>query len=457
MLKCIKDLCGRYPQLMRSEAGGVAVYSAFLGLLTVGAGSLALDIGRASVLRSQMQNRADAGALAAAAQLDGREGARTRATALAVNATQQLSNIPSDSSALAVDNVKFYSEVDPAKVDAEGDEDSRFIEVTLQERQIDYVLARFLKSAPQSGNHAARAVAGSDPFICHAPPLMICDPGEADASDSPFLPANAGRQIQLKPPPAGGSAWAPGNYGLLALPDGSSGASDISAALAAVQPENCYTLDVSTATGVKTNKVKDGINARFDLPGGLPNPAPNVMNYPKDPDIAADTSVVMGNGNWDLDGYWTDRHVGPLPTDLGGASRYQVYLYEQGFEFARNGKQTVYPIDGALPTGFAVVTPPGVDIPVDAADPDNPFVDGIPSTLVAENGHARRLVQIAVLQCSALGVKGSHTYPTSGAYVEAFVTQTVEDAPAGGIYVEIHRPLTTTNDPEFHANARLVE
>ena len=280
---------------------------------------------------------------------------------------------------------------------------------------------------------------------------------EADASLSPFLPANAGRQIQLKPPPAGGSAWAPGNYGLLALPDGSQGASDISAALAAVQPENCYTLDVSTAPGVKTNKVQDGINARFDLPGGLPHPAPNVMNYPKDPEIAADASVVMGNGNWDLDGYWTDRHVGPLPTDLAGASRYQVYLYEQGLEFTRNGKQTVYPIDSALPTGFAVVTPPGVDIPADATDPDNPFVDGAPSTAVAENGHARRLVQIAVLQCSALGVKGSHTYPTSGAYVEAFVTQTVENTPAGGIYVEIHRQLTTTNDPEFHANVRLVE
>lgn len=452
-----KKRSGRFPRLLRSEAGGVAVYSAFLGLLSIGAGSLALDIGRASVLRSQMQNRADAGALAAAAQLDGREGARTRATALAMNATLGLSAIPSDGATLAVDNVKFYSAVDPDKVDATGDEDSRFIEVTLQERRVDYVLARFLNSAPSKGDQAARAVAGSDPFICHAPPLMICDPGEADASLSPFLPENAGRQIQLKPPPNGGSAWAPGNYGLLALPDGSQGASDISAALAAVQPESCYTLEVSTAPGVKTNKVQAGINARFDLPGGLPHPAPNVMNYPKDLEIAADTSVVMGSGNWDLGTYWADRHVGPVPTDLTGASRYQVYLYEQGLEYARSGRQTVYPIDGALPTGFAVVTPPGADIPADASDPDNPFVDGVPSTTVADNGPARRLVQIAVLQCQALGVKGSHTYPTSGNYVEAFVTQIVEEEPAGGIYVEIHRQLTTTNDPEFHANVRLVE
>ena len=292
MLGKFKKLYGWYPKLVRSERGGVAVYSAFLGLLTVGAGALAIDIGRASVLRSQMQNRADAGALAAAAQLDGRDGARARATALAFNATLGESAIPSDGSTLPVQSVTFYSEVEPEKIEATGDEDSRFIGLELQARRVDYVLARVLPAAAGQGNQGARAVAGSNPFICHAPPVMICDPGESDPSLSPFLPENAGKQIQLKPPP-GAAAWAPGNYGLLALPDGSSGASDISAALAAVQPADCYTLDVSTAPGVKTNKVQNGVNARFDLPGGLPYPAPNVINFPKDPEIAADTSQVM--------------------------------------------------------------------------------------------------------------------------------------------------------------------
>ncbi|NQV54792.1 MAG: hypothetical protein HQ503_02950 [Rhodospirillales bacterium] len=458
MLGILKKIFGADMKLLRSEAGGVAVYSAFIGLMAVGTGALAVDIGRASVLRSQMQNRADAGALAAAAQLDGRAGAQERALAVGMNATKSSSAIPSDNSVLAVNSVKFYSEYTPDKIFATGDEDSRFVEVELATRQIDYVLTGFISTPTKATDtHSARAVGRSDPFICHAPPLMLCDPGEADGTMSLADADNAGRQIQLMPPPAGGTAWSPGNYGLLALPDGSIGASDISKALSSVVPDDCYNLDVSTAPGVKTNKVKDGVNARFDIPGGLPLPAPNVMNYPKDPEIEASTATVMGSGNWDIATYWADRHIGPLPTALTDASRYQVYLFELGFEFARNGKKTIYPLAGGLPAGYTTVTPDAADIPVDAADSDNPYVDGVPSQAVAENGHARRLVQIAVLQCAALGVKGSHTYPTSGNFVEAFITQAVESAPAGGIYVEMVRPLTTTNDPDFHSNARLVE
>ena len=66
-------------------------------------------------------------------------------------------------------------------------------------------------------------------------------------------------------------------------------------ALAAVEPADCYTLDVSTAPGVRTSKVENGINARFDVPGGLPYPAPNVINYPKDTEIAADPNAVVGS------------------------------------------------------------------------------------------------------------------------------------------------------------------
>jgi Flp pilus assembly protein TadG len=447
-------------QILRSEKGSVAVYSAFLGLIAIGAGALSLDYGRVAVVRSQMQNRADAGAMAAAHQLDGREGAQTRATTVAFNAMTQTTALTSDSTNLDVQSINFYSEIEPDKVAATGDEDSRYAEVMLNQRKIDYFLTPILfgsTSTNHQGDLQPSATASSNPFICEAPPLMICDPAELDAALDLSLPANAGKQIQLKPPPNGGTAWGPGNYGLLALPDGSIGASDIEGALAAIEPEDCYTLDVSTAPGVKTSKVQNGINARFDMPGGLPDPAPNVINYPKDNEIEADPDVTMGSGDWDIAGYWNARHAGALPTELDGASRYQVYLYEQGLDFGRNGKQTVYPIDGALPAGFTTVSPGAADIPEDITNPDDPDVDGVPSQAVAANGYARRLLKVAVLQCGSLGIKGSHTYPTNGNYVEAFVTQTVADAPAGGIYVEVVRQLTTTNEPDFHANVRLVK
>ena len=36
------------------------------------------------------------------------------------------------------------------------------------------------------------------------------------------------------------------------------------------------------------------------------------------------------------------------------------------------------------------------------------------------------------------------------------ITEAVAEEPAGGIYAEVVRELTTDNDPDFHANARLV-
>ena len=446
----------------RSEAGSVTAYSAFFTVFAIGVGALALDVGRMTVLRSQMQDRADAGAMAAAVQLDGRNGAQARATAVAMNATSQKSGIPGDGDDLNVQAVNFYSEFDPSPVDATGDEDSKFIEVILEPRRVNFFLEPILNpsGADHYTNMGARAVAAANPFICQAPPLMVCDLGEADPTMDLSLPSNIGRQIVLKPPPKGGS-WAPGNYGLLALPDGSIGADDIEGALASVDPADCYSLDVSTAPGVKTNKVQNGINARFDLPGGLPYPAPDVINYPKDVEMKGDPKVLMGSGNWDIDAYWAAKHGGSVPVELQqgpqSASRYQVYLYEQGLPFGRNGWMTIYPVDGALPAGYTAVSPGGESIPEDAANSDDPNYDGVPSQTVAANGYARRLVQVAVLQCSAEGVQGSHTYPTNGNFLELFLTQTVDDAPAGAIYGEIVSPLSPSNDPDFHANVKLID
>ena len=46
--------------------GSISAYSAILAVLGIGGAALAVDFGRAAVLRTQMQDRADAGAMAAA-------------------------------------------------------------------------------------------------------------------------------------------------------------------------------------------------------------------------------------------------------------------------------------------------------------------------------------------------------------------------------------------------------
>ncbi len=452
--------------LWRNRAGSVSIYAAMFSIVAIGGGALVIDYSRSAVLYTQMQNAADAAAMSAAFHLDGKDGARVRATSVALNALSNTSSIPDGSGATQLTanpaDITFYSEIDPGKVVATTDLDAKFIEVGLSAQNVTYLFAPVL-NAISSGTATGttvqrRATAQTSPYICHAPPLMMCDLMEIDAALDPTLKANIGRQIRLKEPQAGGGTWAPGNFGLLALPDGSSGAADIAKALAAEEPEDCYQLDVITATGSKTNKVKDGINARFDISSFTDPPAPNVINYPLDAALIADPDEKIGAGVWDIDTYWMDKHGVTSPADLDGASRYQAYLYEQGETYARNGKETSYPIPGGgPPAGFTTITPPGPDIPVDATYPTLPDYDGVPQNTPAAIGPARRLVKVALLQCVADGINGKGTYPTNGRFVEMFITQEVRDPPDAAIYAEIVRSLSPINEPEFHANVKLVE
>ena len=450
--------------MLRDRRGSITIYTALFLAAGVSAGTVAVDVGRLTVLRSEMQNRADSAALAGAVQLDGRAGAQARATDMAVNAATEWSALPTGNGDLDVVTVNFFSSVDPDFIAATGDADATFIQVALAPKEINMLFQPMLNSLTGSVSSTtqsldAQAIAQIDPFICHAPPLMMCDLSELDAAWDLTLPANAGRQVRLKEAQNAGAPLAPGNFGLLSLPDGSTGASAIEGALAAVEPDDCYSLDVTTATGSKTEKVANGMNARFDVATGWPFPAPNVISFPRDEDLVTDTELKLGNGIWDIDTYWQDKHGVALPVELTDASRYQVYLYELGLEFARNGRQTIYPTGETVPAGFTLVTPIGPDLPV-AEDPlnaDNPEFDGVPSSEVAANGPARRLVEVPLLSCRAEIIHGHASYPTEGKYVEFFITETVADPPEAAIFGEVVRGLTPSNDPDFHANVRLVQ
>jgi len=473
-----------FANILRNQSGGVAVYAAIFSVLGIGAGALAIDIGRMTLLRAEMQNRADAGAMAGARYLDGRDGAQGRATEVAIDAMQEYSNM-SNGAELSVPTagIEFYTTLDPL-VAATSDADSQFIRVTLEPRQMTVYFRRVLDILAGQANSTlttlnATAVAGTQPFICNAPPLMICDYNDPPGSGPDLKsPDNIGRQVRLKEPQGGGNqAWAPGNYGLLAV-NGSNAAGDAEAALAAVTPAACYSYLVQTNPGSVTNKVKDGINARFDLPGNSwPYPAPNVINYPRDAAIIADSTATLGDGNWDLTTYWSDKHNGdPVPIELSSiipatnmqATRYQTYLYELGETFwvqsdsgmPGYGKATIHPTSGPMPGGYMAVTPDPAaypDVPVDPANPDDPNYDGEPSQAVASDGPARRIVEVALLKCATYNVQGSGSYPTEGNYLEMFITEHVPDPPNAAIYGEVLRALTPLNSPEFYSNVMLVE
>ncbi len=460
--------------LWTSRRGSVAIYAAMLSMVGLGAGVVAVDFGRLVVLRGQMQDRADAGALAAARQLDKLAGAIDRASEVAQSAMTQRSAIPGSATELAVSSLTFYSSYTAggSQIETVDDAEAAYVLVELRGQSVIMMFQPVLELVSQVAGRGtveleAQAVAGVDPFVCRAPPLMMCDFSEADAAADVMASAAVGKQIKLVA--KGGGNFAPGNFGFLSTPEGSNAAGVIEDAMASEDEDQCYGQTVDTAPGGMVGPAGNGVNVRFDeLSNPKPEtttPAANIISYPNDSDIE-DAGVLIGNGSWDPEGYWDgrDHDAAWNATDLfaavgAAATRYQVYLYELGESFAVNGPLTVYPIGGALAAGYTTITPAAADIPSDAVNPDDNDLDDVPADNLPASGEAnRRVMTVTVLQCVALELNGNESdVPTDGLYVNVFLTEEVANPASPELYGEIIGPLTFSNSDNYFGNVRLFD
>jgi hypothetical protein len=447
----VRELLTRLGPFWRDTRGATAMYVAFAGTLALGGGALSLDIGRLVVLKAQMQNAADSAALSGATQLDGRPGALDRATALAQDAIRHSSRLADGGGDLTIASIAFYSDF-AAGTTTMDDDKATVVQVVLVPQNISMVLQPLFERISNSAGGVssvtlnAQAAAERSPVVCEAPPLMICNPGESSAGDDLLNESNAGRQLLVKA--GGGGSISAGNFGLLCPSSGNCGASDVAAAMAD-NPGSCYGSRVETSPGAQTGPARNGGNARFgtgSLSGSYPA-APNIMSYARDSDLAADTSIKLGNGVWDPSDYWATRHAGEAePADLADYTRYQMYLYELGETFYRNGGRTIYPTDGiSLPSGYTEVSGAG-PLPAAGSPPGGSTSDPL-----------RRVLKAAVLDCSALGVQGAGTYSTFGRYVEVFLTEAVSSPPDADIYGELVGPLVQEYSGDYPLNVQLID
>ncbi len=491
----IHQLCQRAlnaaRNFLRDQSGSIVIYTGAFMAVGIGGAALSIDIGRIVLLKTQMQNRADAAALAGAAQLDAQKGAVARAEYIMFDSMKAFTTAAADQGELVLYDAEFYEAqedgISRGAVTAD-DNLARFAEATMERRTLSFFYAPALnimtgKTVSSYTELDSRAVAMSDPFICKMQPLMICNPfdmGGGVSSDDLKDPKWAGIGVRIKQ--SGQTDWnQPGNFGLLDLPGdaayGVSGANAVEAALAADEPKGCYSVSaMGVRTGNVSGKVKDGVNTRFGHAFTDPTivPAPNTMNYPNDDVMIADSTLNFGDGVWDIATYWADNHKDPggvpypLPPVLNGASRYQVYLFEQGTVYWKGkGKKTTQvatePIDAAA--NWDKVDPT-VDYPLEAVIPTNPaapddnFTDGEPppGQTVSSYGQARRLVKVAVADCVSNPFKGNATIPGTGSYVEFFITREAGvDGNGATIYAELVRGIEARTSVEFHGNVRLTE
>jgi Flp pilus assembly protein TadG len=315
-------------RFLKNEDGAVAPLFALSLTALIAVGGIAFDYARMASMDTELQNAADQAALAAATQLDGALGATQRAeeaaNGLLSNDTRFANDGNADGRAVTVASVTFFScNTDTcredrtranmtvvARDDAEVDDDeaARFVEVTVNNRRSFYALTPVV-NAISSGNMNAIALAGMGSSICRVPPVMLCNPDEANDPD--FNTANyIGKGIRLVSNDGGGG-YGPGNFGFLSTGAGN-GAQNLREALGRVTPPgDCVRYDgVTTEPGAMVS-VLDAMNTRFDIYSGNTNApcnndgslCPGSANTRKDVRLKGSNNLSFNDGNGNANGW----------------------------------------------------------------------------------------------------------------------------------------------------------
>lgn len=230
-------------KLYRDERGQVIIMFTIMVPVILGMIGLALEGGQLMMLHSQMQNLADAAAIAGANELDHASDAITRATAAADTWSQKnnpwWSNVAL-SGVQITDPPIFYSvlkgDIDPSNgkiassdVTTTDPTQARYIKVITVARG---VAPAFLVAvgAVQTGFARATATASSTFVACKVQPLMLCNPNDP----APFS-ASAGDLFGFTVSQKQG--WSPGDFSLLdPVGQTNAGAGDIENLLSDASP-----------------------------------------------------------------------------------------------------------------------------------------------------------------------------------------------------------------------------
>jgi hypothetical protein len=329
-------------RLARDERGVITVMTVIATVLFVAIGGLAIDLGRMYSLHSQLQSYADHVALAAAAELDGLNGAiaRARRAAQGDSGTPPLTDVqtfalgspdlsvlePVFLRALPPDPVAQYDMSDLAPYVTVEDSKARFVWVTVEPRTMNFLMLPIMHlfadrdlNTPDSATLSATAVAGFTREVCNSPPLMMCNPYERGGNKD-FTPV-IGQQILLKTQ-GSGAAWAPGDFGLLDSAEGAGeddctgglgGTNLIRCVLALVNPNTRCVGDRANIRPGEAASVRAGLNVRFDVWD------PPLQTKRTDAAFAPAANVTKGmshpSGQCALNKFTTAPDTVPLPRD----------------------------------------------------------------------------------------------------------------------------------------------
>lgn len=251
----------RTPHDRRGERGSVLAVSTLGMLVFLLAAGLCVDISHLYVVKTELQNAADAAALAAAASLNSDDGGITKATDIAVSALNNY-EFNNNGATITRTDVRFAVNLSDFDAGLDMNETSaraaasriRFVKVTVPTKAVNVFFASMVIG--NSRNVGAEAVAGmsvAPNYFEHVLPVTVITDNDGDD----ILPGN-NYTIRREP----SNFVTPGNYQILAI-DGSGGSDDRVGLANGVQTHVGIGDYVQTKPGVTSGAVRQGINTRF--------------------------------------------------------------------------------------------------------------------------------------------------------------------------------------------------
>jgi Putative Flp pilus-assembly TadE/G-like len=497
-------------RLRRDERGSIMVQATLIVVVIMGMIGLALDGGRLFMANNDLQDLADAAALASAAKLNGTLNARQRAEDAARSmgdacARSTCNNVRwYDLSAPKIlpgtDGVQFYETLAnlDANIPAPDDKRANYIKVTTGAWE---VAPTFLAAvgARSSNSAQATAVAEANVSMCLPASMMLCNPSEP-------LTGSTGNTSSFNPTPGqmfvfstrgNTGRFSPGVFNLLDDQNGCDSDPCVKRLLSLQIPDFCVTGGTSPAQGQKTNATIDGINVRFDQ-----RPSGDITGMDLAPSpIVIDGISPIGRGNicsrlgsvtppgfqyTDVDprAYDTACNVSPpsgscpMPRDrsftaVGGSGGSQIGNGPNVNDlnaYWQNHHGANWPTDPTTGRPLTRYEAYQQEVPVaegglgtvsfartDSLEPSAPVC----SSRTTEPAPTRRVVPVAVVDCIYWGVQGnSINNIRTNTYAEFFITEPTPCARctgAGKIYTEfVSKHRIDQHGSALHSVVRLV-
>jgi Flp pilus assembly protein TadG len=362
----------RATELWNDQDGAILPYVALMLVAIIGLSALALDGSRLMSVQTQLQNGADALALAGAAELDRRPDSIIRADAAIRNL------IVNPVTGTGVDQTVQVSSIDflrtlPASDDlpvttANLTDDptlAAYVQVSVTPVTMSTIFPVSLVAGRFNISLSAQSVAGYDQIVCNVTPLYVCNPFETQGmtyyqATQALLaasqdPASQHRLVRLAGGQFNNRGYGAGSIGYVAASTGyfpvsacgPGSAYGVPQALAAPRLRACFRLSSVNLLASDDRSAMDGLNTRFDIyangfnscriyapdqnvrkgfitvgnvnwcnaipAANWPMSSPNAAALPVDQNMirvdgTLDTSVDIGNGIWNCAAYWSVAH-----------------------------------------------------------------------------------------------------------------------------------------------------